>query len=203
MISSRAAISAWIDAAKRLVDPRRWHAAVEVMAELLSGGMVVPPAASASVWSEEEERAVGIVSIIQPDGDVQLKIDKAVAQDDDFERLVAQHLDQVADRLKLLHEAFDQITTLRVLFSLPAVAALVDTAANFVSAVGSRDSWAALLGSVNWWLAGAAGVGLLIALFSAAILGFFVRRRLKSFDLDLGAFEKRLYPTNAQAGRVG
>lgn len=193
---------------KRLIDPRRWSAAKNILADLLTGGIVVPPAQSAEHWSKENDEQVLIWSIIQPDGDIQLVVARALLESDDFEAELARHLEDVEETLTRVRDAMAQLLTLRVCLALPAFGALGKSAVDFFSdlkrddalaepAAWSEllaDAWSALLQGLDWRALVLAGLFLIAGWLLPRILGWFVKLRFKKLAQDLKRYEKKRYP---------
>jgi hypothetical protein len=177
-----------LSALGRLVNPCRWVRIPRLFGELLSGGLVVPPPDSAQHWSPEREQQVPIWSVIQPDGDFQLKVRGALLDTPGWEELLDDHLRDVAAASARIADAGRQLLAARFTFVLPSSAVLAHEVVKTAGAIIDGARVEQILGGVAWWAVALSGVGLVIGVGLRPVLAWLVRRKLTAIVKDQSRF---------------
>lgn len=167
----------WLNA----LSPPAWRRTVDTFAELLAGGMVVPrPSAAAG------EPDPPVWSIVQLDGDIQLKVRKGL-EAEVLDRALRDHSAAMALAQKRIAAGYRQIRAGQAL--LVRVPPAVAVAKTLIDALRHGEI-AGLMAALDLWpfglAAGLAALGFLLP----RLVGFWARRALRGLVGGRGAADR-------------
>ena len=188
-------------AVRRTVDPRDWRATAGLLAELLSGGIVVPPANPRVSGASGAGNQPPVWSIVQADGDIQTKI-QGDPSDPQLKEALGAHLEEVAATLRQLAGLGPRILGLRlVVCGLGTAIAAVSAAARWHADPEIHWVIEASRAILGWYLLPVLACFVAGALVRTA-LKLLVTRHLRSIAGDLAATDndQRRWPERIYAG---